>query len=106
MHSLRLAVYESAVLQLSKKEAILSAHSMYKVGKTVFTLQYNCLPEVHSEGQTAKLYKMLKGLNYLMRPTVDETLWCGNGARHFSSYAAVWPVVVLFRIPKIISKYQ
>ena len=31
MHSLRLAIYESAVLQLSKQEAILSAHSMYKV---------------------------------------------------------------------------
>ena len=26
--------------------------------------------------------------------------------RHFSSYAAVWPVIALFRIPKIISIYQ
>ena len=48
MHSLLLAIYESAVLKLSKQETILSAHSMYKVLKTVFTLQYNCLPEAHS----------------------------------------------------------
>ena len=48
MHSLRLAIYESSVLQLLKQEAILSAHSVYKVMKTVFTLQYNCLPEAHS----------------------------------------------------------
>ena len=34
--SLASYLYESAVLQLSKQEAILSAHSMYKVGKTVF----------------------------------------------------------------------
>ena len=60
MHSLRLAVYESAVLQLSKKEAILSAHSMYKVGKTVFTLQCNCLPEVHSEGRTEQNVNRIK----------------------------------------------
>ena len=48
MHSVRIAIYESAVLQLSKQDAILSVHSMYKVGKTVFSLQYNCLPEAHS----------------------------------------------------------
>ena len=48
MDSLPLAIYESAVLQISKQEAILSAHSMYRVGKTVFTQQYNCFPEAHS----------------------------------------------------------
>ena len=48
MHSARLLIYNSAVLQLSKQEAILSAHLMYQVGGTAFTLQYNCLPEAHS----------------------------------------------------------
>ena len=28
----------------------------------------------------AKLNKMLIRLNFLMRPTVGETLWCDNGA--------------------------
>ena len=28
----------------------------------------------------AKLNKKLIGLNFLMRPTYDETLWCDNGA--------------------------
>ena len=28
----------------------------------------------------AKLNKLLKVLDFLMRPTVDETLWCDNGA--------------------------
>ena len=143
MHSLRLVIYESAVLQLLKQEAILSAHSMYKVWKTVFTLQYNCLPEAHSfhpteqsrcfnyntcisysklpvlglnmddNGKTiissqsaelverkTKLNKMLIGLNFLKRTTLDENLWCDNAAilpRHFLSYAAVWPVIALFR---------
>ena len=48
MHSAQLLIYESAVLQLSKQEAILSAHLMYQAGKTVLTLKYNCLPEAHS----------------------------------------------------------